>query len=145
VAFLVNFAGACISPQAGVAILRFRDIFGAVDRAIDLSSLLKSPLATMWPTELAAYIRSLTPQHVLASAFGSHLIDFDAAAAAAACKLPIAYIGAVVPMANLSKFREFCPHLKVGQILGSGHFSTLLAPEQVNAMIQGFERAYVRQ
>jgi hypothetical protein len=29
--------------------------------------------------------------------------------------------------------------------LGSGHFSTLLAPEQVNAMIQGFERAYVRQ
>jgi hypothetical protein len=60
--------------------------------------------------ELAAYIRSLTPQHVLASAFGSHLIDFDAAAAA--CKLPIAYIGAVVPMANLSKFREFCPHLK---------------------------------
>jgi hypothetical protein len=72
-----------------------------------------------------------TPQHVLASAFGSHLIDFDAAAAAAACKLPIAYIGAEVPMANLSKFREFCPHLKVGQTLGCGHFSTLLVPEQV--------------
>ena len=65
-----------------------------------------------------------TPQHVLASAFGSHLIDFDAAAAAAACKLPIAYIGAVVPMANLSKFREFCPHLKVGQTFGSGHCPT---------------------
>jgi hypothetical protein len=48
-------------------------------------------------------------------------------------------------MANLSKFREFCPHLKVGQTFGSGHFSTLLVPEQVNAMIQGFERAYVRQ
>jgi hypothetical protein len=58
-----------------------------------------------------------TPQHVLASAFGSHLIDFDAAAAAAACKLPIAYIGAEAPMANLSKFREFCPHLKVGPVI----------------------------
>src|SRR5258706_7509085 len=54
-------------------------------------------------------------------------------------------LGAVVPMANLSKLREFCPHLQAGQIFGSGHFSTLLAPEQVNAMIQGFERAYFRQ
>src|SRR5258708_7430943 len=99
------------------------------------------------PAVRAAIAASMaaTPQHVLASAFGSHLIDFDAAAATAACKLPIAYIGAEVPMANLSKFREFCPHLKVGQTLGCGHFSTLLVPEQVNAMILGFERAYVRQ
>jgi hypothetical protein len=124
----------------------FNSLLELAARHPDLPAAIVMIDSVLFPApELAAYIRSLTPQHVLASAFGSHLIDFDAAAAAAACKLPIAYIGAVVPMANLSKFREFCPHLKVGQTLGSGHFSTLLVPEQVNAMIQGFERAYVRQ
>src|SRR5258708_31134258 len=51
------------------------------------------------PAVRAAIAASMaaTPQHVLASAFGSHLIDFDAAAAAAACKLPIAYIGCCSP------------------------------------------------
>jgi pimeloyl-ACP methyl ester carboxylesterase len=85
-----------------------------------------------------------TPQHVLASSFASHLIDYDAASAAAACKVPAAYIGAEVPGTDISKFRDLCPQLKVGQTVGSGHFSPLLVPEQINAMLEGFERAYVQ-
>lgn len=82
-----------------------------------------------------------TPQRVLASALDSHLIDYDATAAATACHLPVAYIGAEATMANLPRFRELCPQLRVGQTLGSGHFSRLHVPEQINAMIEGLERA----
>jgi pimeloyl-ACP methyl ester carboxylesterase len=85
-----------------------------------------------------------TPQHVLASAFAGHLIDYDATSAATACTIPIAYIGAETAGADISRFRELCPRLKVGQTVGSGHYSPLLVPEQINAMLQSFERAYVK-
>jgi hypothetical protein len=86
-----------------------------------------------------------TPQHVLASAFASHLIDYDATSAATACTIPITYIGAETAGVDVFRFRELCPRLKVGQTVGSGHFSPLLVPEQINAMLQSFERAYVQQ
>jgi pimeloyl-ACP methyl ester carboxylesterase len=85
----------------------------------------------------------VTPQHVLSSSFADHLIKYDAAVAATACGIPIAYIGAEVPKADVPKFRQLCPHLRVGQILGAGHFATLLVPEQINTMLKGFEHAYV--
>jgi hypothetical protein len=84
-----------------------------------------------------------TPQHVLSSSFTDHLIKYDAAVAATACRTPIAYIGAEVPKADLPKFKQLCPQLRVGQILGAGHFATLLVPKQINAMLRGFEHAYV--
>jgi pimeloyl-ACP methyl ester carboxylesterase len=81
---------------------------------------------------------SLTPQHVAASAFADHLIAYDAHAAAAGCTVPIAYIGAAASMADLARFRALCPQLITGQTVGSGHFSPLEVPEQVNAMIERF-------
>jgi hypothetical protein len=84
-----------------------------------------------------------TPQHVLSTSFADHLIQYDPMVAAKACRIPIAYIGAEVPKADVPKFQQFCSHLRVGQIVGAGHFAMLLVPEQINTMLQGFEHAYV--
>ena len=92
-------------------------------------------------TKIAASMAA-TQQRVLASAFTDHLINYDATFAATACRTPIAYIGAEIARADLPRYRHLCPHLKVGQTLGSGHFSTLLVPDQIIAMLQGFEHAY---
>jgi pimeloyl-ACP methyl ester carboxylesterase len=81
---------------------------------------------------------SKTQQHVLASAFASHLTDYDAAEAISACRVPIAYIGAATPMVDLDRFRAACPRLMTAQTLGSGHFSPLEVPDQINAMITRF-------
>ncbi|MGI4764699.1 MAG: alpha/beta fold hydrolase [Janthinobacterium lividum] len=96
----------------------------------------EGPQADMtWAASLAA-----TPQHVLASAFASHTVDYDAGPAAAACRVPVAYVGAASPLGNVDRFRALCPDLVVGQTVGSGHFSPLLVPHQINAMIRDFER-----
>jgi pimeloyl-ACP methyl ester carboxylesterase len=91
---------------------------------------------------------SLTPQHVAVSAFNNHLLAHDASAAAASCAVPAAYISAATTMADLPRFRALCPQLITGQTIGSGHFSPLEVPDQINAMIERFlmisvpERAY---
>ncbi len=96
----------------------------------------EGPEADMrWAASLAA-----TPRHVLASAFANHTVDYDASAAAAACRVPVAYIGAASPLGDAGRFKALCPHLIVGQTVGSGHFSPLLVPHQINAMIRDFER-----
>jgi hypothetical protein len=57
-----------------------------------------------------------TPQHVAVPAFRSHLLDYDFARAAQACRVPTAYIAATNLMADLDQFRRFCP-----QPDGPGH------------------------
>jgi pimeloyl-ACP methyl ester carboxylesterase len=84
-----------------------------------------------------------TRRHVLESALVGHIIDYDAAPAAAACKCPVGYIGAEIPLVDLARFRQLTPQLSVGQTMGSGHFSPLLVPDQINAMLLGFERACI--
>jgi pimeloyl-ACP methyl ester carboxylesterase len=80
------------------------------------------------------------PQHVLASSFRNHITDYDATPAAGKCRLPVAYIAAAHKLADLDRFLTYCPQLIVAQTLGSGHFSLLEVPEQVNAMIEQFAR-----
>jgi pimeloyl-ACP methyl ester carboxylesterase len=75
------------------------------------------------------------PQHVTASGFAS--IAHDMAPAAAACKVPVIYIGAGVPI-DLDRFRSLAPHLVVEQVAGVGHWLQLEAPERVNAIIDQF-------
>jgi pimeloyl-ACP methyl ester carboxylesterase len=79
-----------------------------------------------------------TPQHVAVAAFRAHLLDYDFAVAAAACEVPAAYLGAARPLADVERFGSLCPQLLIGQTLGSGHFSPLEVPDQVNAMIDQF-------
>lgn len=79
-----------------------------------------------------------TAQHVAVASFRGHLLNYDFAAAAAACKVPTAYLGATRPLANPEKFRSHCPQLMTGQTFGSGHFSPLEVPKQINAMLDRY-------
>jgi hypothetical protein len=84
------------------------------------------------------FLLGKTPQHVLASSFRNHVTEYDASAAIEASRLPIAYIGAASPMADVNRFRQLRPDLIVGQTIGSGHFSPRLVPAQINAMLERF-------
>ena len=95
------------------------------------------------PSDLAA----LTPildnlpkatQYVLLSSLKGHMEDHDFAAAAAGCTVPVAYIGATHPLADLVRLKELIPDLMIGQCLGAGHFSPLLVHDQVDAMLLQF-------
>ena len=77
-------------------------------------------------------------QHVLASAIPNHTTNYDAAAAASACRMPIAYILSAMPFLDLSRFQSLTTQLVVARTLGSGHFSPIEVPDQINAMIARF-------
>ena len=86
-----------------------------------------------------ARINSLhIPQHVLASAWPNHVTNYDGTPAATGCHVPAAYIGATMPFVDLARFQALTPQLAVARTLGSGHFSPLEVPEQINAMIHTF-------
>jgi pimeloyl-ACP methyl ester carboxylesterase len=80
---------------------------------------------------------SSAPQRVMASAFES-LFSHDSAAAAVACRVPILFVATAHSFADLARFRQICPGLVTGQVVGSGHYFTLEVPEQVNPMIERF-------
>jgi pimeloyl-ACP methyl ester carboxylesterase len=48
----------------------------------------------------------------------------------------------VLSMADLIQFRSLTPHLLTAQTLGSGHFSPLFVPDQINAMLSVFAEVY---
>lgn len=77
-----------------------------------------------------------TPQHVLASTW-EQFIAYDPRAAASQCKLPLLYVGSVMPC-DEAAMRALCPHILIGRTVGAGHFHQLEVPEQVNAMIARF-------
>jgi pimeloyl-ACP methyl ester carboxylesterase len=83
-----------------------------------------------------------TPQHVAVSTFVNLLNGYDAMPAAEACRVPVAYVSAAVPMIeqgrDLERFQAACPQLIVAKTLGAGHFSPLEVPDQINAMIARF-------
>jgi pimeloyl-ACP methyl ester carboxylesterase len=86
-----------------------------------------------------------TPQHVLVSTFTS-LFPWDSHRArecAQACKVPVLYIEAAHRLADLDRFAALCPRLVTAKAVGSGHFLSLEAPEQVNPMIDRFVSLYV--
>jgi pimeloyl-ACP methyl ester carboxylesterase len=83
-----------------------------------------------------------TPQHAAISTFVNLLNGYDPLPAAKACKVPVAYLDAGVPMIengrDLERFRVACPQLIVAKTFGAGHFSPLEVPDQINAMIARF-------
>jgi hypothetical protein len=78
------------------------------------------------------------PQHVLLSALKAHLEDHDFAAAASGRSVPVGYVGAYRPLADVAALKNLIPGLLSGQTLGSGHFAPLVVSDQVNAMIERF-------
>ena len=78
------------------------------------------------------------PQHVMASAMEC-IFDCDVVASIANCKAPALLINSTdVRPVDLGQVRELCPHVEIGQTVGSGHFNQLEVPDQVNAMIERF-------
>jgi pimeloyl-ACP methyl ester carboxylesterase len=83
-----------------------------------------------------------TPQHVAYSTIRNAVLNHDPVPAARACRIPMAYISADVPLVNmardLQRLQELCPQLVVAKTLLAGHFSTIEVADQINAMIDRF-------
>jgi len=81
------------------------------------------------------------PQHAATSVFDG-LLGYDPTPAAQACRVPVAYLAAGVPLieqaSDLERFKTVCPQLTIAKTLGAGHFSPLEVPDQINAMIERF-------
>lgn len=93
--------------------------------------------------EIAAHEEAIgalprAPQHVLVSSFVDQLMKHDIGAAAAGCKVPVAYIGSQRAMADLTQFQSVTPQLLTARVLGAGHFSPVIVPDQINAMLTRF-------
>lgn len=88
--------------------------------------------------------QALSPEYVKESV-QQQVAFWDGVAAVAACKLPLLYIDAGTPNADLSLLQSICPRLVIGRTVCTGHFLQLEAPEQVNAMIDRFLSVMVSQ
>ena len=79
-----------------------------------------------------------TPAHVTSSIWEESLRSWDDAAALARCQVPLLYVDAGTPNADLERVVSANPSIVLGRTVGSGHFSQLVCPRQVNAMLERF-------
>jgi pimeloyl-ACP methyl ester carboxylesterase len=70
-------------------------------------------------------------------------MTFDARAAAAACKVPALHLAATPPLNPPHLMSEWLPNVVNGWTVGAGHFNQLEAPDQINAMTEGFLWHYI--
>jgi pimeloyl-ACP methyl ester carboxylesterase len=80
----------------------------------------------------------LTEPHVTSSLWEESLVSWDDEAALRECRVPLLYIDAGTPNTDLARAVELCPGLMIARTIGSGHFSPLVVPEQVNAVLACF-------
>jgi pimeloyl-ACP methyl ester carboxylesterase len=83
-----------------------------------------------------------TPSHVAASAMLG-VLAFDGPAVAAQCTVPALHLATTPPSNPPHLLSQWLPTVVHGWTVGSGVFSQLEVPDQVNAMIEGFLRHYV--
>jgi pimeloyl-ACP methyl ester carboxylesterase len=83
-----------------------------------------------------------TPQHVAYSTIRNFALNYDPDPAAEACRIPMAYISADVPLVNmardLDRLKRLCPQLIIAKTLLAGHFNTIEVADQVNPMLARF-------
>jgi pimeloyl-ACP methyl ester carboxylesterase len=96
-------------------------------------SPLDDPARKAWILDAAVQ----TPPHVTSSVW-EQSTGWDDAAALRSCRVPLLYIDAGTPNADLSRAVELQPEIMIGRTIGSGHFSQLEIPDQVNAMVARF-------
>lgn len=77
-----------------------------------------------------------TPAHVLSSVWEESIRAWDDADALRRCRVPLAYLDAGTPNADLARASELSPQLMIGRTVGSGHFSPLEVPDQITAMLE---------
>lgn len=121
---LAPLAEAFYSPEYAAAVQQFlRMTLGPIDDPARAEQILARAAAT--------------PRHVITGVWDA-LLQWDAAAAAAACTVPVLYIDAGSPNWDAGRFKELTPQLVTGATVGSGHWHELEVPDQVNAMIDRF-------
>ncbi|MGI3776176.1 MAG: alpha/beta fold hydrolase [Janthinobacterium lividum] len=77
--------------------------------------------------------------HVAVSALVGHFLEYDAGPALDACAVPLAYLAAGgAALSDLARVQARRPDLLLARTLGSGHFSTVEVPGQINAMLDRF-------
>jgi len=86
-------------------------------------------------TRIAREIAALPPQMPAALMRDGMSRDFSDSLAAG--KYPLLFVHAQVP-ADLERLRQLRPDAIVASVAGSGHFLTLIVPDQVNAMLDRF-------
>ena len=79
-----------------------------------------------------------TPPYVTSSVWEESATSWDEVNALRRCQVPLLYLDAGTPNANLDHARQLQPSMIVGRTVGSGHFSPLEVPDQVNAVIDRF-------
>jgi pimeloyl-ACP methyl ester carboxylesterase len=104
----------------------FASLFGPYDNAATRSWILDQAV--------------LTAPHVTSSLWEESLVSWDDEAALRKCRVPVLYIDAGTPNADLTRAVELCPGLIIARTIGSGHFSPLVVSEQVNAVLERFLR-----
>ena len=77
------------------------------------------------------------PDHV-ASAMRETVLGFDGGAAAAKCRIQALFLLADRPFTDAQTLASLSDNWRIGQVVGAGHFIQLIAPAQVNAMIERF-------
>ena len=73
----------------------------------------------------------------IASSFFSSVFASDWADELAAVRCPVLYIHAKAPT-DLARLEQLRPDALIGQVIASGHYAMLSAPEQVKAMLDRF-------
>ena len=108
-----------------------------------IANLMFLPTSDRKLVEDVVTVMMSVPAHVAASAMRG-VIEFDAPSVAAKCEVPALHLAATTTPRNPPhRMSEWLPHVVHGWTVGSGHFSQLEVPDQVNAMIEGFLRHYV--
>jgi pimeloyl-ACP methyl ester carboxylesterase len=92
------------------------------------------PAVCDWILEQAAR----TPAHVTSSIWEESLRSWSDAQALVDCRVPLLYLDAGTPNADLGRAVRLCPSLALGRTVGCGHFSQLICHQQVNAMLERF-------
>ncbi len=93
-----------------------------------------SPEQVAWVMEQIAR----TPSHVTSSVWEESVRDWDDAGALRRCQVPLLYLDAGTPNADLLRAVKLCETLMIGRTIGSGHFSPLAVPGQTNAVLERF-------
>ncbi len=79
-----------------------------------------------------------TPAHVTSSILEESIQSWNDADALARCQVPLLYLDASTPNADLLRAARLRPQLVVGRTVGSGHFSPCEVPDQINTMLERF-------
>ena len=79
-----------------------------------------------------------TPAHVTSSIWEEASSSWDDAGALTRCRAPLLYLDAGTANADLERAVGLNPSITLGRTVGTGHFSQLICPQQVNAMLERF-------